>query len=49
MEHAAKTTDNSLQECPDRLKSREEDRQCMITLYDDHAPLLFYFEMAGHI
>jgi len=45
MAHASKTQDESLQNCLDRLKSWEENGKCEITLYYDHAPLSFYFEV----
>jgi hypothetical protein len=45
MAHAATTEDKSLQNCLDRLKSWEKNRDCEIILYYDRAPLSFYFEM----
>ncbi|MDR1501205.1 MAG: DUF4120 domain-containing protein [Prevotella sp.] len=45
MAHAEKTGDKTLQDCLDRLRQWEINRQCEIILYYDHAPLSFYFEM----
>ena len=45
LEHAAKTEDDSLQKCLDRLKQWEKNRECEIILYYDSSPLSFYFEM----
>jgi hypothetical protein len=45
LEHAAKTEDDSLQKCLDRLKQWEKNRDSEIILYFDSSPLSFYFEM----
>lgn len=45
LEHAVKTDNNTLQKCLERLKKWEANLNAKITLYYDHAPLSFYFEM----
>ncbi len=45
MTYAEKTKDNTLQDCLDRLKRWEENRNWTVTLYYDRSPLSFYFEM----
>lgn len=45
MAYAAETGDKTLQNCLERLKQWETNRNCEITLYYDRSPLSFYFEM----
>lgn len=45
MDHAEKTGDKTFQDCLDRLKSWEENKEQEVTLYYDSSPLSFYFEL----
>jgi len=43
MAYAEKTNDKTLQNCLDRLKQWEENREWEVTLCHDFSPLSFYF------
>jgi hypothetical protein len=45
MDYAAKTEDKTLQDCLDRLKQWETNREWEVFLFKDFAPLSFYFVM----
>lgn len=45
MAHATQTEDKTLQDCLDRLGKWETNRDCEILLFNDFAPLSFYFVM----
>ena len=46
LSYAQRTEDSSLQQCLDKLWQWEKNMNAEITLYYDHSPLSFYFEMS---